>query len=306
MGTVKQPRGGLDKAALTRLARVAQGRVTVNTAVIAVLYAGLPALALRRGGAVLTVLAVVVDSLIMSGFIQAAHDCVHASHLRSRAANRVMGAAWCTPILINFTNYRYQHLVHHRFTGVEGDTEPQKDFRTLGAYLHSMTGITIWRYNAITLKRTWQNRFPASVDKPERRRDSRQDNLAISCWLAAMIGLTFLLPAVLLVAYWLPLVLSTVISRFTGLPEHYGLGGVPEVERNTRTVRSNAVVRWFMWNANYHAEHHRYPAVPTLNLHRLHKALPDPHPIQVASYTGFHTRLLRELDPAARQPRETP
>jgi fatty acid desaturase len=58
-----------------------------------------------------------------------------------------------------------------------------------------------------------------------------------------------------------------------------------------------------MWNANYHAEHHRYPAVPTLNLHELHKALPEPHPLQEASYTAFHYRLIQHLNPFARKPR---
>ncbi|AEV81264.1 Omega-3 fatty acid desaturase [Actinoplanes sp. SE50] len=295
---VTPPRAGLDRSVLIALAGVVQRRVLLTMTAMAALYAGALTLALRLDEPVVTVAATLALTMVMSGFIQAAHDCVHGSHLRSRRANRVMGAAWCTPILINFTNYRYQHLVHHRFTGVPGDTEPEKTFTGLGAYLYSMSGITLWRYNVITATRTWQHRFPASVTgHPDRRRASRQDNLVICLWVAVALTLTAIFPYAVLLGYWLPLLASTVVARFTGLTEHYGLWGVPDIERNTRTVRSNPVMRFFMWNANYHAEHHRFPAVPTLNLHRLHRALPEPHPLQAASYTAFHLRLIRHLTP---------
>jgi len=39
--------------------------------------------------------------------------------------------------------------------------------------------------------------------------------------------------------------------------------------RNTRSVRSNAIIRQLLWNTNYHAEHHCYPMVPFFNLPKL-------------------------------------
>jgi len=48
--------------------------------------------------------------------------------------------------------------------------------------------------------------------------------------------------------------------------------------RNTRTVRSNAILRQLLWNTNYHAEHHCYPMVPFFNLPKLSELM-DAHVI---------------------------
>jgi fatty acid desaturase len=44
---------------------------------------------------------------------------------------------------------------------------------------------------------------------------------------------------------------------------------------NTRTVESNRFARWLLWETNFHAEHHAYPAVPFYNLPKLHEYLND-------------------------------
>lgn len=45
--------------------------------------------------------------------------------------------------------------------------------------------------------------------------------------------------------------------------------------RNTRSVRSNLIIRTLLWDTNYHAEHHCYPMVPFFNLHKLNKLMYD-------------------------------
>jgi len=44
---------------------------------------------------------------------------------------------------------------------------------------------------------------------------------------------------------------------------------------STRTVESNKIVRWLLWETNFHAEHHAYPMVPFFNLPKLHELLND-------------------------------
>ena len=297
------PRQGLDKALLYNLAQADGRRTAVRTLGILAVYAGGVALALQASVGWWSVVLSMFLGFVISGFIQAAHDCVHRSHMRSKTGNRIAGAAWSTPTLVNFTIFRCQHLVHHRLTGVAGDTEPPDSFITVRAYLHTLSGIPSWPGTLSRIRKTWQGQFPASVSTEERRRGARQDNVAICAWLVLAIGLTVYFPHALLIAYWLPLVFFFFFTVLLSLPEHYGLWGVPEVERNTRTVRSNAVVRYFIWNANYHAEHHRFPAVTSLNLHRLHEAMPQPHPIQQKSYLGFHLDLGKGLLEGQRQTR---
>jgi fatty acid desaturase len=47
----------------------------------------------------------------------------------------------------------------------------------------------------------------------------------------------------------------------------------PNCLLNTRSVRSNIVVRTLLWDTNYHAEHHAYPMVPFFNLHKINKLM---------------------------------
>jgi fatty acid desaturase len=45
----------------------------------------------------------------------------------------------------------------------------------------------------------------------------------------------------------------------------------PNCLRNTRSVRSNILIRTLLWDTNYHAEHHCYPMVPFFNLCRVNE-----------------------------------
>ena len=45
--------------------------------------------------------------------------------------------------------------------------------------------------------------------------------------------------------------------------------------RNTRTCRSNLIVRTLLWDTNFHAEHHCYPMVPFFNLHKINQLMHD-------------------------------
>ncbi|MGW4890101.1 fatty acid desaturase family protein [Streptomyces murinus] len=286
----------MDTALLRQLATASRRRVAVRAFLIAAVYAAGVTASLYFGfayGAAL--ISSIVLGMILAGFLNAAHDCLHRSHLRSKRGNRVMGAVWATPLLVNFSVYRYQHLVHHRYTGVKGDTESHRTYATVASYLYALTGLALWRHTLTGLLESTRGTFPPSVNTEERRREARRDDLAIAGWLVVVVALTAVFPRELLFAYWLPLYFSGPAIIFLALPEHYGLYGSPEVTRNTRTVRTNRLARFLLWNANYHAEHHRYPAVATLNLHRLHQAMPVPHPIQEKSYLGFHAKMVKAI-----------
>jgi fatty acid desaturase len=41
-------------------------------------------------------------------------------------------------------------------------------------------------------------------------------------------------------------------------------------------VESNRIIRWLLWETNFHCEHHAYPMVPFYNLSVLHDLL-DPY-----------------------------
>jgi len=221
-----------------------------------------------------------------------------------------MGAVWCTPLLVNFTVYRYQHLAHHQHTGEDGDTESWPLYRSLLAYLFTLTGFTLWRNSLFRIIRTFRDDFPASVTNEPRRCDARRDNWVICSWLALVMALTFMFPLILLFAYWLPLLFYAPAAILISLPEHYGLNDSVKGSGNTRTIRSNRLARFVLWNANYHAEHHSAPGMPSISLPLQHKATTGPDGnAQENSYLAFHFRLVTSLFkssiPGSNSPKES-
>lgn len=78
--------------------------------------------------------------------------------------------------------------------------------------------------------------------------------------------------------YWVvPVLLGyPVVNYFRNL-EHADceVSKDPNCLRNTRSVRSNPLVRLLLWDTGFHCEHHCYPMVPFYNLHKLNDLMYD-------------------------------
>lgn len=272
------------------------GAVVARAAAILLAYGVLVWMALVAWPAWWIAVSVLGCAFILSGFLNAAHDCVHNTHLGRRPFNRIAGAVWCTPILINFTIYKRQHLVHHCFTGVEGDSEGHASFASPSAYLAEHTGWSFWRGIASRIVKTSRREYPPSINRPCDIAQARIDNAVVCGWLIAMGLLTLFFPRFVTVAYWLPLLAYPAFAVLFSLPEHYGLAGDHHSWPRARNVISNPVVRFFQWNANFHAHHHRAPQIPAAALAEAHACEGDVcgEPTE-RSYLQFHFRVLREL-----------
>jgi fatty acid desaturase len=75
--------------------------------------------------------------------------------------------------------------------------------------------------------------------------------------------------------------------------EHAGLPEDGSQLHRTRTIRSIPLVRFFMWNMTYHAEHHAYPAVAFHALPQLHQRLTPELEHVVPGFLSFHWLALR-------------
>jgi len=116
--------------------------------------------------------------------------------------------------------------------------------------------------------------------------------------LAALVAVVALGLA-LVPGFWAILMIWPIGHVFLGLylmAEHTGLAHDGSQLHRTRTIRSNAWVRWWMWNMPYHGEHHAYPGVPFHALPRLHRLLGDEVEHEVPGYLAFHREaILRAL-----------
>lgn len=74
--------------------------------------------------------------------------------------------------------------------------------------------------------------------------------------------------------YWLvPAILGFIPINFVRNAEHSDCEMSQHGLNNTRSTNSYAWVEYLMWNMNYHAEHHLYPAIPWYNLPKLREHL---------------------------------
>jgi fatty acid desaturase len=270
-------------------------RTLARTAVILAAYAVLASAALAISPYPWAAIPILGCAFILSGCLNAGHDCVHTTHFGAGRWDRIAGALWCTLILVNFTIYRRQHLIHHRFPATAGDSEQHIRFANLPGYFYAQSGLGFWVSIFRRIVLTWRAEFPASINSRRWARAARRDNLVISLWLAACGAATVWQTRTMFIAYWLPLLLYPAFVLFFSLAEHFDLADEGKPWPRARNVRSNAVVRFFQWHANYHAVHHRRPALPAFALHSVHRADTERADPLETSYLAFHLRLALRL-----------
>ncbi len=228
------------------------------------------------------------------------HECVHRTAFKSRRLND--GVAWFAGLLSFYSStfYRPYHGWHHRFTQLPGkdpELEDKKPSSVLGWFVE-MSALPWWlgklrTYAKLALGKTSSYGFLNEKTRPQVVRSVR---LQLATYGAA-VGLSVLAGHAYFVTYWLlPVAIAQPLLRAILLAEHGGCSEDNDMLSNTRTTYTLAPVRFLMWQMPYHAEHHRYPALPFFSLARAHVSL-APHLRNVArrGYTGFHASLLKDL-----------
>lgn len=76
------------------------------------------------------------------------------------------------------------------------------------------------------------------------------------------------------------------------MAEHTGLPNEGTQQHRTRSVTSNALVRWFMWNMPLHAVHHMHPAIPFFALPQAHRRVAPTLEHVSPGYLAFHREAL--------------
>jgi fatty acid desaturase len=230
----------------------------------------------------------------------AMHESVHRTAFRSRRLND--GVAWFAGVLsfYNSTFYRPYHGWHHRFTQIAGKDPELEDPKPtdLSSYLFELSGAPWWigkirTHMTLALGHTAPYPFLNYTTVPLVVRSVRLQLAAYGAAIAA----SFALGHAYFVTFWLlPVAVAQPLLRVILLAEHTGCSEDDNPLANTRTTRTLLPVRFLMWEMPYHAEHHRYPALPFFALASAHRGL-GPHLVHDArhGYLGVHTALLRHI-----------
>lgn len=294
----------LDAAGLRHLQQRSNARGLQRLAAhLAVLGAALAlhALSLQRPSAwPLHVVTATAYGFTLVTLFAAMHEAVHRTAFRSQWLNDTV--AWFAGLLsfYNSTFYRPYHGWHHRFTQLPGKDPELEDLKptNFGSYLLELSGALWWVGKLQTYWTLCRGDYSAYPFLTERSGPLvvRSVRLQMLTYLAAIAG-SFWLGRALFVDYWLlPVAFAQPLLRAILLAEHTGCTQDGNSLSNTRTTHTVFLVRLLMWEMPYHAEHHRYPALPFFSLAAAHTAIgPELKHVARAGYLGFHVELCKQF-----------
>ncbi|KTC88167.1 fatty acid desaturase family protein [Legionella drozanskii] len=232
---------------------------------------------------------------ILAGGLNLAHECLHQTYLKNRFLNTQIGRFFSAILLINFTLYKEHHLQHHKYVGTEKDTETKIEFKSLAHYIFFITGLPFAFAKISKTLNVLLQIYPYYIDGVKKKKRALWDSLFICVLLVLFFSFTLLFPRIMFYCYWLPLLFSYMWILFFGLPEHLDCNHVPDFYSESRSILSNYIVRLFLWNGNFHAEHHLYPGLAGSGLQKLFKKNIDSVFYQEKSYLYWHIRLIKKL-----------
>lgn len=264
-------------------------------------FAALIALVLRVHAAPIAALAAsVLLAWVWSALFAPFHECTHRTAFRGRRANAL--GAWLTavPFMMAPAVYRVFHFEHHRHTQDPARDPELLDDPRYAAWppgprgwllLASGWGLLMLKVRPL-LGFACQRRahWPAFAPWEHRISDPaevvRQSRVILAAWLAFVLAALLVVPggAWLLFAAWL----AQAFQALWVSAEHTGLPLEGSILARTRTVDSNAFVRFWLWNMNYHAEHHAWPGIPWHRLGDAHRAVAPALESHVSGYTALH------------------
>lgn len=244
-------------------------------------------------------------SVLLASMFAPMHEAGHGTAFKSRGLNRLVLRIAATLSLLPPTGFVAFHFEHHRKTHEVGDPEIPLGNLELAAWpknplavLIVLSGLPLLLGKLIVLVNLALGRSPRwfakwlpflpATQRPATVREAR----AILAALAGLAALAWL---------WLPAV-AWLLAGFAGAhlvlgpylaAEHTGMPTRGDVLARTRSVRSNALVRWLFWNMPYHAEHHGWPAVPFHAVPALHRRVAAHLPHAYRGYLDVYLKALR-------------
>lgn len=238
--------------------------------------------------------ATVLLAALLASVFAPFHECTHQTAFATARLNRL--GAVSTGILAgqSAAGYRGFHLAHHRYTqdpvrDPEIAAEPTTAAwpTTVPRWLRMIThaDIIVGKLKLMTAAWVRPRALPELPDADAARRTVTELRVAGALWFGLLVAGLFGVPGAL------EMVAAFVLSHlFLGVwlqTEHTGRGFDGSILARTRTVETVVLVRFFLWNMNYHAEHHAWPAVPWHALPRVHD-LVRPHIDAAPGYLALH------------------
>lgn len=224
------------------------------------------------------------------GYAGIGHEALHDRVFSYRPLNAVLYTFCSALTWNNGAMFRKAHLLHHRETFSERDTEALSEqnwrFADVLAYLFIDFRLMSRRlsYALVNAAGYYPNFTPL---EPEYRKAAQKNILCNTLFYAVLGAMTgdLLVTSLLFVAPFTASLLNKILAK----AQHHQLGEFRE-EGPLSHSRTLTLPRWLTFlyaNMNFHAEHHLFPAVPYYNLPRLHAALVEQNHIVPVSFRDY-------------------
>lgn len=209
---------------------------------------------------------------VLINFLYAAqHELSHATVFANRRANEVFGRMIGFVLLFPRDFDQIMHFAHHRWTqDWKRDGELVRQPYTLRTYLLWLFGVTYWRNRISGIVRRARGIVVEPYIKPSEEAKVVSESRWHLCGYGIILGLSLILETWAAVTFWLlPMILTKPVHQLQNTIEHLGLSHDDDILENTRSTRTNALMRWLCWQMPYHTAHHIFPAVPFWKLREL-------------------------------------
>jgi len=226
------------------------------------------------------------------------HECSHSTAFKSKLLNQLV-MFFCGMVhLMPSIWFRGFHMQHHRHTQ---DTKKDPELgtehpRTIGSYIFLITGIKIWIDLVNNVFRLFSGNVNESyIDKHNTKKVVLEARIVFVIYLLLFFFSFNLNNGILLYAWIIPMIIGQPFLRLFLLAEHGFCDLTADMTKNSRTTKTNFLVRFFMWNMNYHTEHHSNPGIPFHKLQDYPKKIEYKAKYQELGYFNFHKKYLMHL-----------
>jgi len=209
-------------------------------------------------------------------FLYAAqHELSHWTVFKTKWLNEFFGRFVGFFMLFPRDFDQVMHFAHHRWTqDWERDGELTREPYNVTSFAKWMLGTTYWYNRVAGIIRRARGIIVEPYIGP-----AHQDKIVLESRLhllgyAAIAAVSIYLQSWAVVVFWLlPMLLTKPVHQLQNTIEHLGLTHNSDILDNTRSTKTNALMRWLCWQMPYHTAHHSYPSVPFWQLKKLDNLL---------------------------------
>jgi len=238
-----------------------------------------------------------VHGVLLNFLYAGQHELSHWTVFRTGWLNEWVGRLFGFVLFYPRTFDQVQHMAHHRFTqDWARDGELARDRYTLSSYLLWMSGLNYWYTRWRRILRFSMGIITEPYLPAKRHAELTREVRLHLAGYALIAGVSLTAASWAAVTLWLaPMLAMKFVHQLQNTMEHLGLPHEDNVLVNTRSTRTNAVMRWLGWQMQYHTAHHAFPGVPFHRLRELHEAIFTAHGTAppTMSYLGFQMAVLR-------------